>query len=110
MRVGNRSTIERDEHREILNMDYQEFDIFLSNIFYKSENKVLSKDSSNNTKRLSKSFTKEKRTLHNSVAKFGNTIYYDLCDELWKCVKITKEGWEVVANPGIFRRISHDSS
>ena len=44
MRVGNRSTIERDEHREILNMDYQEFDLFLSNIFYKSENKVLSKD------------------------------------------------------------------
>jgi hypothetical protein len=75
MRVGNRSTIERDDHGEILNMDYQEFDLFLSNIFYKSENKVLSKDTSNNTKRLLKSFTKEKRTLHNRVANIGNTIY-----------------------------------
>jgi hypothetical protein len=91
-------------------MDYQEFDLFLSNIFYKSENKVLSKDTSNNTKRLLKSFTKEKRTLHNRVAKIGDTIYYDLCDELWKCVKITKEGWEVIPNPGIFRRISQDRS
>ena len=104
------ATIERDGRREILNMDYQDFDLFLTNIFYKSENKVLSKDTSSNTKRLLKSFTKEKRTLHNRVAKIGNAIYYDLCDELWKCVKITEEGWEVLANPGIFRRISHDRS
>ena len=90
------AAIERDGHREILNMDYQEFDLFLSNIFYNSENKVLSKDTSNNTKRLLKSFTKEKRTLHNRVAKIGDTLYYDLCDEHWKCVKITKEGWESV--------------
>jgi hypothetical protein len=104
------ATIERNGHREILNMDYQEFDLYLSNIFYKSENKVLSKDTSNNTKRLLKSFTKEKRTLHNRVATIGDTIYYDLCDEQWQCVKITKEGWEAGANPGIFRRISHDRS
>ncbi len=102
------AAIERDGHREILNMDYEEFDLFLSNIFYKSENKVLSKDTSNNTKRLLKSFTKKKRTLHNRVAKIVDTIYYDLCDEHWKCVKITKQGWEIIANPGIFRRIGHD--
>ena len=46
------AAIERDGHREILNMDYEEFDLFLSNIFYKSENKVLSKDTSNNTKKI----------------------------------------------------------
>lgn len=34
----------------------------------------------------------------------GN-IWYDLCDERWRAVKITPEGWEVVENPPpIFRR------
>ena len=102
--------IERDGHREILNMDYQEFDLYLSNIFFRSEDKVLSKDTSNNTKRLLKSFTKEKRTLYNRVAKISDTLYYDLCNEHWKCVKITMDGSEIVQHQGIFRRISHDRS
>jgi hypothetical protein len=100
--------IEKDQHKEILNMDYQEFDMFMSNIFYNSENKILSKDTLNNTKRLLKSFSKEKRTLHNRVATIGDLLYYDLSDEQWQCVKITKEGWVVTENPGIFRRISAD--
>ncbi|MGB7956988.1 MAG: hypothetical protein WCF23_23685 [Candidatus Nitrosopolaris sp.] len=57
-----------------------------------------------------KSFTKEKRTLYNRVAKIGDTLYYDLCNEHWKCVKITKDGSEIVEDPGIFRRISQDRS
>jgi hypothetical protein len=74
-------------------MDYQEFDRFMSNIFYNSENKILSKDTLNNTQRLLKSFSKEKRTLHNRVARIDDALYYDLNDEQWQCVKIAKEGW-----------------
>jgi hypothetical protein len=36
--------IERDGHKELLNMDYQKFDLFMSSIFYNSVNKILSKD------------------------------------------------------------------
>jgi putative DNA primase/helicase len=43
--------------------------------------------------------------LHNRVGQTGDGIYYDLCDDDWSSVKITKEGWEVVDNPCIFRRI-----
>jgi hypothetical protein len=100
--------IEREGHKEVLNMDYQDFDLFLSNIFYKSENKVLTKDTSNNTKRLLKSFTKDKKTLYNRVARFGDTIWYDLCNEACSCVRVTKEGSDIIENPGIFRRISRD--
>ncbi len=102
--------IEKDRHNEILNMDSQEFDLFMSNIFYNSENKILSKDTLNNTKRLLKSFSKERRTLHNRVATIGDVLYFDLSDEQWQCVKITKEGWEITENPGIFRRISADKT
>jgi hypothetical protein len=102
--------IERDGHKEVLNIDYQEFDLFMSNIFYNSENKILSKDTLNNTKRLLKSFSKEKRTLHNRVARIDDALYYDLNDEQWQCVKITKEGWEITENPGIFKRLTDDST
>ncbi|MDQ6865618.1 MAG: hypothetical protein M3044_17545 [Thermoproteota archaeon] len=100
--------IERDGHKELLNMDYQKFDLFMSSIFYNSGNKILSKDTLNNAKRLLKSFSKRKRFLFNRVARIDDTFYYDLSDEQWQCVKIMKEGWEVTENPGIFRRISAD--
>ncbi|HET7147799.1 MAG TPA: hypothetical protein VFI73_04800 [Candidatus Nitrosopolaris sp.] len=89
-------------------MDSQECDLFKSNIFYNSENKILSRDTLNNTKRLLKSFSKEKRTLHNKVAMIGDRFYYDLNDEQWRCFMISNEGWEVAENPGIFRRITAD--
>jgi energy-coupling factor transporter ATP-binding protein EcfA2 len=102
--------IDRDGHKELLNMDYQKFDLFMSSIFYNSGNKILSKDTLNNAKRLLKSFSKQKRFLFNRVARIDDTLYYDLNDDQWQCVKITKEGWEVTENPGIFRRISADRS
>lgn len=99
------AVIEKNDHKEILNMDYEQFHLFLSKLFYESENKVLSKDTANNALRLLKSFTNETRTLHNRVGQTEDGIYYDLCDENWSSVKFAKEGWEVVDNPCIFRRI-----
>jgi hypothetical protein len=80
--------IERDGHNEILNMDYEEFNLFLSSIYYKFENKVLGKETSNNAKTLLKSFTKEQRKLHVRIAMIDDAIHYDLCDENWQSVKI----------------------
>ena len=34
----------------------------------------------------------------------GDTAYLDLGDELWRAVKITPAGWEVVPSPLLFRR------
>jgi hypothetical protein len=101
------AVIEKDNHKEILNMDHQEFDLFLSNLFYKSEDNVLSKETANNAKRLLKSFIKTKRHLYNRLAKLGENIYYDLNNENWQCVMITKVGWEIIDNPLLFKR-PHD--
>lgn len=79
--------------------------MFLSKLFYESESRVLFKDTANNALRLLKSYTNETRTLDNRVGQRNDAIYYDLCDENWSSVKVTKEGWEVVDNPCMFRRI-----
>jgi hypothetical protein len=42
--------------------------------------------------------------LYNRIAKIGNTIYYDLSNEEWQCIKITEGGWEITGNPLLFYR------
>jgi hypothetical protein len=83
-------------------MNSEEFSRYLTKLFYDTENKVISKNTINNSKRVLESFTTETRTIHNRIAKIGNTIYYDLNNEEWQCVKITKDGWDIVENPILF--------
>jgi hypothetical protein len=98
--------IERNDHDELLKMSSEEFNRYLSRLYYDSEtkNKVITRVTINNAKRLLESFTTDSRTLYNRIAKIGDTIYYDLNNEQWQCIKITKDGWEIVKNPMIFSR------
>ena len=96
------AVIERDGHNEILNMNTEEFNRYLSKLYYDTENRVISKNIINNSKRPLESFTTETRTLYNRIAKIGDTIYYDLNNEQWQCVKITKDGWDIDKNPTLF--------
>jgi hypothetical protein len=104
------AVIERDGHNEMLKMSSDEFDRYLYKLFYDSEtkNKVITKNAINNVRKLLESFTKETRTLYNRIAKIGDTIYYDLNNEEWQCVKITKYGWEIIKSPMIFSRANLD--
>ena len=85
-------------------MSSEEFNRYLSRLYYDSEtkNKVITKVTINNAKRLLESFTTDSRTLYNRIAKLGDTIYYDLNNEQWQCVKITKVGWDIDKNPTFF--------
>ena len=98
--------IERNGHDDLLKMSSEEFNRYLSRLYYDSEtkNKVITSVTINNAKRLLESFTTDTRTLYNRIAKIGDTIYYDLNNKQWQCVKITKDGWEIVENPMIFWR------
>jgi energy-coupling factor transporter ATP-binding protein EcfA2 len=101
------AVIKRDGNDELLKMNSSEFDRYLSRLYYESEvsNKVLSKNTIHNSKRVLESFATETRTLYHRIAKIGETIYYDMNNELWQCVKITKDGWEIVPSPMIFYRV-----
>jgi len=42
------------------------------------------------------------------VAKLGNEIWVDMCDEEWRSIKITKDGYEIVTKtPPLFRKYRH---
>jgi DNA polymerase I-like protein with 3'-5' exonuclease and polymerase domains len=47
------------------------------------------------------------RLLSCRVAAHGAGVLYDLADAEWRVVRITPEGWEVVQQPGVFRRGSN---
>jgi DNA polymerase-1 len=55
-------------------------------------------------------FAGECRPLANRVAWHAGAIWYDLTDSEWRAVKITPDGWEIIADPPIlFRRYSHQA-
>jgi hypothetical protein len=45
--------------------------------------------------------------LFNRVGWYEGAIYYDLTSPDWRGVRITKDGWEIVALPPVFRRYKH---
>lgn len=100
------AVIEKNGHDEMLNMKSEEFDRYLSKLYYDTENRnrVITKNTINNSKRVLESFTTETRTIYNRIAKIGDTIYYDLNNEEWQCIKITKDRWEIIQSPMIFYR------
>jgi hypothetical protein len=84
-------------------MDHQEFDSLLAKMFFEIERKMISKDKRNNVKTILKAYTIERRILYNRIARIGDAIYYDLGNERRQAVKITKQDWEIVENPLLFR-------
>lgn len=45
------------------------------------------------------------------VAEYEDALWYDLADEVWRAVKITPDGWDVVDNPPIlFRRFKNTAA
>jgi hypothetical protein len=47
--------------------------------------------------------------LFNRVGWHDDAIYYDLTTPDWKGIKLTKDGWDIVPLPSIFRRYNHQS-
>jgi hypothetical protein len=98
------AVIERNGHDELLKMSSEEFNRYLSRLYYDSEtkNKVITSVTIKNAKRLLESFTTGRRTLYNRIAKIGDSIYYDLDNEERQCIQITKDGWGITVNPILF--------
>ncbi len=49
--------------------------------------------------------------LHNRVGWHDGVLYYDLADRDWRAVKITRDGWKIVADPPtLFRRYAHQQA
>ena len=89
----------------------KKFKNWLSFLFYEREYKGVGRDAvSSAIMVLMGKAQKEGKeyTLYNRVAPTDDGIWLDMCDENWRAIKITRDGWEIVENPPIlFRRYSH---
>ena len=55
-------------------------------------------------------FQGEKHTLYNRVAPDPNgaAVWIDMCDDKWRAIKVSAEGWSIINDPPIlFKRYSH---
>lgn len=81
---------------------------FLSHLLYKEEKKIPNSDAINQaitTLEGKAIYENQKIPLHNRIAKYNDAFWYDLGYD--KAIKITPDGWEILAAPILFKRYSH---
>lgn len=96
------------KHVTTIDMDSEDFDRFLLELFYDKEKRVLSKDKRGLAVDMLKSYTKTRKHVYNRLAFVEDQIIYDLHEEWWRVVVISKEGWKIVRNPLLFKRPIND--
>ncbi len=98
-------------HQEIRSCKSKAFRMWLSNELYKIEKKVPVADTIKRTISVIEGqacFDGPKQPLQNRAAWHEGDIWYDLTNEDWQAIHITKDEWKVVDSPPIlFRRYSH---
>lgn len=97
-------------HREIVYIKGRRFKLLLTKMFWDEFEKVAYSESLNRTISLleAEAYSKMEIKLYNRVAWHDNEIWYDLTDDNYKAVRISKDGWEIVENPPIlFRSYIH---
>ena len=86
-------------HKEVLRVESGFFRRYLAKLYYDSESKIIGSESVKNAIQILQSIAEQDGTtypLSLRVAWHDNDIYYDLTDEKWQSVKISKDGWESV--------------
>ena len=92
------------DHDEVLRVESNKFKRYLSKLFYDNNgNKVINADSIMNAIQVLQAkaeYEGKSIPLCLRVAWYnnGSDIYYDMADEKWRCIRITKEeGWKLVS-------------
>jgi hypothetical protein len=95
----------------ILELDSKQFKNYLSYLMYQAEQKAVGGDSLNSVINVLSGKAQQegkKYHLYNRIAPASDGIWLDMCDDLWRAIKITAKGWEIVTEPPIlFKRYSH---
>jgi len=84
---------------------------FLASEFYERERKGVSETAVRSAINTLRGFARrnaDARELFVRVGEHDGSIYYDLCDDKWRAVEISEDGWKVVEDPpSIFMRWGH---
>lgn len=100
-----------DDHREIHPLKSKNFKRWTSKLVWESGEKAINGEIYREALNVLESyacFGNNQISLSNRVAYHDDAIYYDLSDQLWRAVKIDKDGWTLLNKPPIlFRRYKH---
>jgi len=99
------------DHKEIWSCRSRGFKRWLARQFWASEKKAPRSDAVSSALLVLEAqarFDGEECVLNNRVALHEGAIWYDLADAKWRAVRVTPDGWSVVADaPILFRRFAH---
>lgn len=107
-------SLDIDGHQEIRACKSEAIRIWLAREAYHTQKKIVSADILKNVLSVLEGkacFDGPRIELNNRVAWKSDEIFYDLTNERWQAVRVSKSGWEVMDNPPIlFKRWSHHKS
>jgi hypothetical protein len=87
------------DHNEICRMESARFKRYLSRLYYEEESRVANAEALTNAIHVLQAKAEhEGQTIHLSlrVAWHGGDIYYDMTNEKWECIKISKGHWHLL--------------
>lgn len=105
------ASFEVDHHRETWPVGSERFQMHLMRLYAKAEGETPGQEALKDACRMLKAdalFEGETREVYVRVGRGDDgAIYVDLCDEKWRAIRVTGEGWSIVNRPPIrFRRSS----
>jgi hypothetical protein len=89
-------------HKEILRVETGTFRRYLARLYYDSESKIIGSESVKNAIQILQAIAEQDGTtypLSLRVAWHDGDIYYDMTDDKWRCVRISKDGWGIDETP-----------
>ncbi|HKC63803.1 MAG TPA: DUF3854 domain-containing protein, partial [Pyrinomonadaceae bacterium] len=102
------ATITVGSHRETWPLDSRGFRDYIARLFYDSQDSAPSSQAIQEAIGVLQGvarFKGEMRDVYTRLAEHEGAIYLDLCDENWRVVQITRDGWKVAdESPVKFRR------
>ena len=106
--------IEDQGIHKVFKINSQEFRRFLHYLFFKTQGESIKPDQLKAAIVTLEAFSNygKQIELHNRVTSFGKgenlEIWIDICDEKWRAIKVTKDGWGIIEKtPPMFRRYNH---
>jgi hypothetical protein len=86
----------------------RDFKLYLGKLYYECERTAANAEALQSAVSLCEAaarFDGEQHRVFTRVGEHGANIYLDLCDDAWRAVEITPQGWRIVGDPPLrFRR------
>jgi hypothetical protein len=91
-------------HTEVMALNSVKFKLYLTKLYFEETNSAPSSDAMNQALKvleMKAMFSGEQRKLHRRMTEHEGDYYYDMVDQHWQAVKISKQGCTIEQHPPI---------